>query len=302
MVSVCMITYNHQDYIEEALQSIFKQECDFDIELIVSNDCSTDQTHQVISEFLKNNTKTNIKVNYFNHTKNLGITSNFVYALKQCNGKYIAICEGDDYWVDILKLQKQIDFLEKNNSFSAIASNSLVIHENTEKEHLFREPIEKVFSINELLEARHFHTATFLFKREFFKNDFPTNVLSADRTLFLLISCFGKIKLTKDVTAVYRKNDGGISRRVTSKQMRLDYKIVNYLKKYNKHFNQNKLKCFISKTVLEYSFKINLFDFTKASFNYSFCKFKEAKGFRKKIRSLIYSFRKIKEFTYKLDF
>ena len=219
MVSVCMITYNHQDYIIDALESILNQKCSFDFEIVLSNDCSSDKTDEIISEFIEENKLYN-RIKYFNHKDNLGITPNFIFSIKKCKGKYIAICEGDDYWIDENKLKKQVDFLEHNEDFTGVATNSMVKYQDTDKEHLFRTELKSIYETNDLLEARHFHTATFMFRSETFMHDFPTNVLSADRTLFMLVSSYGKIKMLEDVTAVYRKNDGGISRRVTSKQIK----------------------------------------------------------------------------------
>lgn len=294
MVSVCMITYGHERYILQALISILNQKCDFDFEIILSNDCSPDNTDSIVLEFI-NEENLSHKIKYFKHEQNLGITPNFVFALQRCKAKYIAVCEGDDYWTDPLKLQKQVDFLEQNNNSSGVATNSLVKYEGSSKEHLFKKKLKPELQINDLLESRHFHTATFLFRKTAFKNDFPKQVLSADRTLFLLVSCFGSIKLLDDVTAVYRKNDGGISRQVTSKQMKLDYNIAKYIKKYDSDFNIYKLKSFISKTVLEYSFKVYFVDFVKASINLTYFDVKERRGVKGKIKSIKQSLKLIKK-------
>ncbi|WP_460219711.1 glycosyltransferase [Psychroserpens sp. MEBiC05023] len=293
MVSVCMITYNHQEYILQSLTSILNQKCNFEFEIILSNDCSTDATNTIIQDFVKQH-DLHKKIRYFNQKENLGITPNFIFAIKQCLGKYIAICEGDDFWTDPLKLQKQVDFLEQYSHFSGIATNALVTYDNSKREHLFKAKIKPVLETNDLLEARHFHTATFMFKNESFKEDFPEKILSADRTLFLLVSCFGQIKVLNDVTAVYRKNDGGISRKVTSTQMKLDYKIVNFIKKYNSEFNVDKLKSFISTTVLDYSFKIYFLDFIKASFVLVLYRVRMAKDMKSKFVSIKKSLRIIK--------
>ena len=108
MVSVCMITYNHESFISEAIKSVLSQQVDFSLEVVISNDCSTDNTHRIIEELIKSNTNLNIKFSYTNQKSNLGVMSNFIFALKKCQGKYIALCEGDDYWIDKGKLQKQV--------------------------------------------------------------------------------------------------------------------------------------------------------------------------------------------------
>ena len=94
-VSICMITYNHQDFIEDAILSVLNQKCNFEIELIVSNDCSTDQTHQIVTKIIQTHTNSNV-IRYINHEKNLGMMPNFIQTLQKCSGKYIAICDGDD--------------------------------------------------------------------------------------------------------------------------------------------------------------------------------------------------------------
>jgi glycosyltransferase involved in cell wall biosynthesis len=280
-----MITYGHEKYILQALTSILNQKCDFEFEIILSNDRSPDNTNSIVVEFIKEKNLSD-KIKYFDHKQNLGITPNFIFALNKCTAKYIAICDGDDYWTDPLKLQKQVDFLEANDDFSGIATNALVKYEGSTKEHLFKKKIKTVLQSDDLLKARHFHTATFLFRKTAFKPDFPKNVLSADRTLFLLVSCFGSIKLLEDVTAVYRKNDGGISRKVTSKQMKLDYNIAKYINKYNAKFNLDMLNSFISKTVLEYSHKIYVADYIRASSSYIFHNCRLKNGFNNKLRSI----------------
>ncbi len=300
-VSVCMITYNHEGFIKEAMQGVLKQETDFNIEFIIANDSSTDKTHEIISRLAKSTNRITIK--YFAHDKNLGMIPNFVFALKKCTSKYIALCEGDDYWIDSLKLQKQVDFLENEICFTGVATNSKVIYENSEKKsHLFGKEVCRSLDIHDLLEARLFHTATFMFRKEHYKTDFPLNILSADRALFMLVACFGKIKLFNSVTAVYRKNEGGISRNVTSKQMKRDFKIAAYIQKYNNAFNVNKLKVFLSNTVLMYSHKLFFSDFVKYSTYFLWYNMLNKKGIKSKIKSVINNFRYIKTYFKKVDF
>ncbi|MET0945569.1 MAG: glycosyltransferase family 2 protein [Flavobacterium sp.] len=115
-VSVIMITYGHEDFIEQAINGILMQECDFEVELIIANDCSPDKTDEVIRKIIKNHPKSSW-IKYTNHQSNLGMIPNFIWAIQQARGNYIAICEGDDYWTDSLKLQKQVDFLEANEEY-----------------------------------------------------------------------------------------------------------------------------------------------------------------------------------------
>lgn len=264
-VSVCMITYNHQDYIEQAINSILSQNFNHEYELIISNDNSKDSTHDVIRRIIEEHPKGNL-ISYYNQETNLGITKNFVFTINKAKGKYIAICEGDDYWIDDRKLYKQFSFLESNLNYSGVASNSTVIFEDLDNEsYSFSENKMKDLKIDDFMSHRNFHTATFFFRSSHFSKDFPLNILSADRTLFLLISCYGLIKFFPEFTAVYRKNSGGISSKVISKQLVKDYKIAPYIKKKNKNFNIHKFQSFVSLTILQYSHQISLGHFLLAS-------------------------------------
>lgn len=118
LVSVIIITYNHREQIREAIEGILKQSVDFDYELIVANDLSTDDTGEIVQSLMKKHSKGS-KIKFLDRSVNLGPNQNFTEALEIAQGKYIAICEGDDFWTDSLKLQKQIDFLEANPDYSS---------------------------------------------------------------------------------------------------------------------------------------------------------------------------------------
>lgn len=129
LLSVCMITYNHELFIRKAIDGVLMQNCNFEIELIISDDCSPCNTQSIVNEIINENPRANI-INYTRHDKNMGMIKNSFWALEKCNGKYIALCEGDDYWTDPFKLQKQVDFLEKNNSFSFCFHNVEYLENN----------------------------------------------------------------------------------------------------------------------------------------------------------------------------
>jgi glycosyltransferase involved in cell wall biosynthesis len=106
-----MITYNHESYIIQAIDGVLNQLCDCKVELILANDCSPDNTDHVVKYYLANHPNKDW-VKYTRHQKNKGMMENFIWAMEQCTGNYIAICEGDDYWTDPLKLQKQLDVIK----------------------------------------------------------------------------------------------------------------------------------------------------------------------------------------------
>lgn len=118
MVSVVMITYGHEHFIEQAIQGVLMQQCNFNIELIIANDRSPDATHEVVKEIIAHtNLPHNITIDYTCHELNLGMMPNFIWALKKAKGKYIALCEGDDFWTEPTKLQQQVDFLEAHPDY-----------------------------------------------------------------------------------------------------------------------------------------------------------------------------------------
>lgn len=129
LVSVEMITYNHEPYIAQAIEGVLMQKANFPIELIIGEDCSTDRTREIVLDYQKKYPDI-IRVITSGH--NIGMIKNGFRTTKACCGKYIAFCEGDDYWTDSLKLQKQVDFLEANPDYGLVhcAADILIQKEN----------------------------------------------------------------------------------------------------------------------------------------------------------------------------
>jgi len=130
LVSICCITYNHKNFIREAIDGFLMQQTNFPIEIIIHDDASTDNTANIIHEY---------QVRYPNLIKPIIQTENqyssrgFGFLLDmfdKAQGRYIALCEGDDYWTDPLKLQKQVDFLEKNTKFSICFHKAKILEDN----------------------------------------------------------------------------------------------------------------------------------------------------------------------------
>jgi glycosyltransferase involved in cell wall biosynthesis len=129
MVSVKMITYNHEFYIAQAIEGVLMQETDFSIELIIGEDCSTDRTREIALDYQK---KYPDIIRVLTSEKNVGMHKNARRTEKACRGKYIAFCEGDDYWHHPLKLQKQVDYLEAHPECGLVhsAADILIQKEN----------------------------------------------------------------------------------------------------------------------------------------------------------------------------
>ncbi len=119
VVSVKMITYNHAPYIAQAIEGVIQQETDFPFELVIGEDCSTDGTREIVLEYQKKYPDI-IRVIASEH--NVGASKKGMRTEKACRGKYIAYCEGDDYWHHLQKLQKQVDFLETHSEVGLVHS------------------------------------------------------------------------------------------------------------------------------------------------------------------------------------
>ncbi len=128
MVSVIMITYKHEAYIAQAIEGVLMQKTTFEYDLVIADDCSPDGTESIIREIINTNAKGHL-IKYHLHEKNIGMCANGIFALKQCAGKYIALCEGDDYWTDPTKLQQQFDFMEQHPDYIMCCHDRNVVDE-----------------------------------------------------------------------------------------------------------------------------------------------------------------------------
>ena len=212
LVSVCMITYNHQDYIEEAIEGVLMQICDFDYELIIVDDNSTDQTDLIINRILKSYSG-NSKINYIRNTSNKGMIKNFLGSLSLGTGKYIAICEGDDFWIDPLKLQSQVEILDNNLTYGMIYTSSKRYYQEFGK---FVDPLKNRSNSNffldfeTLLFKNPIRTCTTLVRNSLIKEYLENYSKVAldwkmgDAPLWLFVSLNNKIFYQNKNTAVYR--------------------------------------------------------------------------------------------------
>lgn len=207
-VSIITVTYNQELYVREALESICKQNTNFNFEVIVADDCSTDKTPQIIKEYAQ---KYPDIIKPIFRKKNLGAWQNFTDALKKTKGKYIALCDGDDFWTDPKKLQLQVDFLEKHPDYVLCFHPVRVIFENNEqKEFIYPDSSDThKFTVNELLKKNFIQTNSVMYRKQTYK-DAATNVTPGDWYLHLYHAQFGKIGFINKVMSVYRRHSGGI--------------------------------------------------------------------------------------------
>lgn len=224
LVSICCITYNQSKYINECLDSFLSQETSFSFEILIHDDASEDGTAEIIKSY-ENEYGDIIKPIYQTINQySLGNGPMNKLNFARAKGKYIAMCEGDDYWTDPLKLQKQVDFLEANKEYSSCAHTSDSIYMLKNGNSIQNEittsfvqknkiDFDKDVSVFELFSSYPFQTATFMMRRyEFEKKKTWFNTLKqGDINLFIILGSLGKIRKFKEAMSVYRIHANGIS-------------------------------------------------------------------------------------------
>ena len=207
-----MTTYNHGAFISQAIDGVIAQKTDLVVELLIGDDCSTDETENVCRDYANRFPE---KIKYFRREKNLGMMPNFMDLLLRADGDYIAVCEGDDYWIDERKLQKQSDVLNSDESVVFCAHNHYLLSGGklipgyTE----IREPIRRLGTEDYLLDP-HFQTASYFFRRSAMPVIFPpwfSDVLAGDHFLVLSLSLHGKIVFLNERMSVFRTSTGSVT-------------------------------------------------------------------------------------------
>jgi len=212
LVSIICLTYNHDKYIGKTIEGILMQDTNFDYELIIANDCSPDKTDDIVQDYIRNHPKGSL-IKYFKQEKNLGSQRNFIFAHEKCFGKYIAICEGDDYWTNPLKLQNQVEFLEKAEEYSMCFTNSTIVDEygNIKKTNRVDEQNKKDITQADILNGFVPPMNTVLYRNKYFKkiiDDFP-KITNGDYYVSALMANYGKIGYLDINTAAYRIHKSG---------------------------------------------------------------------------------------------
>lgn len=208
-VSVVTITYGHEKYIEDTLNGVIMQQYKGPVEFIIANDHSPDETDAVVKQYLATHViPKNIEIKYSCHTHNKGVIANFFWALKQATGTFVAICEGDDYWTDPLKLQKQVFFLENNPKCNLVYHPVLVYDEekkNFLKDYITRgeDGIDKSL-IDLALTGNFMHTPSVIFRNNINYHAALFNQPVGDYVVWFLNGEKGDYGYLSDEMSVYR--------------------------------------------------------------------------------------------------
>lgn len=232
-ISVLVFTYNHENFIVECLEGIRSQEFSGIIELIIIDDDSSDDTLARINRWcndfgdnillIKNLRVNNIKNRWNQPTGRFSL----IYALRIADGDYICICEGDDYWIDKFKLQRQYDFFKEKPNYVFHSFNAKILEDGIIRDNIFPKDLIEIDQ-SDMFGGTQFMTCASMFKniRELLR-DLPEEIKysnGGDRRLFTLILGHGKGLYQNEAVSVYRKHQGGTSNntKILSRAIRED--------------------------------------------------------------------------------
>lgn len=213
MVSICCITYNHEKFIREALEGFLMQKTDFPFEILVHDDASTDATPAILRQYEEKYPDL-FRIVYQTENQYSKGHKPSAFLLPMARGKYIALCEGDDYWTDPLKLQKQVDFLESHPDHAGCFHKSLRLYQETGNIEVWNprtQVIKDSYSLEDLIPSNFFATASLMFLK---KSILPlpewfSETSVGDWPLVIYAVQHGNIGFINEVMSVYRIHGGG---------------------------------------------------------------------------------------------
>lgn len=280
LVSICCQTYNHKNYISKALDGFLMQKVNFEYEILLRDDASIDGT-AAICEAYAGNYPDKIKLLAYKKNQYRKGVKPFLDNVKRAEGKYIAICEGDDYWIDPYKLQKQVDFLERNKSYSFCGHNVKITYEEDwqyKRTRRFNNYIDNA-TFEDILDNHFIPTLSLVYRNTCVKN-LPfwlesKNIISSDIPLTLMLASHGKLKYFKEEMGVKRVNGGGMTADKTrlKKNMIFRYELYKNINIYTNYNYNNILYKKIGKQylmlIMGYFKKMSFIDAFKITFDYA---------------------------------
>jgi len=253
LVSICCLAYNHEPYIRECLEGFMMQKTTFPFEVLIHDDASTDNTATIIREYEAQYPDI-IKPIYQSenqYSKGVGVTR--VYQFSRAKGKYIAMCEGDDYWTDPYKLQKQVDFLEANPDYSSCWCRFKTLSQENGfykidlNEELFKNEKDKVeFDFERFYKSWHIGMQALVFRKDMLDSSFALHYkYTKDIHLITHLLIGGKSVCLNFFGAIYRKHKNGVYTGASDLQnAKIGYLSYKEIYTNNKQINYLELKFF----------------------------------------------------------
>lgn len=236
-ISIILITYNHEQYIRQAIESILMQRFNELVEVIVADDCSTDRTLDIIVSY---ESQTSFAFRYFPQQKNIGMMKNYQRAFNACNSEYVAVLEGDDYWTDPYKLQKHVDFLDAHYECAMSYNKALTYLQSTE---IFKSDNNDINTGYNYITAQNLASgncignfSTCVYRKSIIEQLNPEiyDMNIADWMFNLCVAQFGLIGQLGEIMSVYRIHDKG---EWSKKSRLLKLKTENYAaQEYDAYF------------------------------------------------------------------
>lgn len=242
LISINMLAYNQKKFIAQAIEGVLVQKTDFRFELVIGEDSSTDGTREIVHKYQKNYPK---QIKVITSENNVGIRDNELRTLEACTGKYVAFCEGDDYWIDIHKLQKQVDFLEGNPDYGLVHGDvdhlddkSGEITKAFNKKNNVIIPNGDIFDF--LMKPSHsIKTTTVCIRKELLEKYYLSNeeIMQSDWALidisiWLMFAYHSKIHYLDEVMATYRLFQESMSRNINPEKNYKFHQLIHSIRAY----------------------------------------------------------------------
>jgi glycosyltransferase involved in cell wall biosynthesis len=276
LVSIACVTYNHENFIRQALDGFIMQKTDFPFEVLINDDASTDNTAEIIREYEKKFPEI-IKATYQTEnqfSKGVSVSENFLFP--KIKGKYVAFCEGDDYWTDPFKLHKQVAFLESHPECSICFHPVKVVYSNDLEESKIY-PTSKIrfyktiLSLNDLVQHNFIQTNSVMYRWRFNNKKsldiLPHNILPRDYYIHLLHAEKGYIGYIDEIMGVYRRHSGGLwwltHNNMIEHHRKYGFQELNFFCCIDQHFNYQYTKIFTKNASIIASDMIKAFSISK---------------------------------------
>ncbi|MDB4789950.1 glycosyltransferase [bacterium] len=252
LVSVLCLTYNQESFISDAIDGFLMQETSFPFEIIIGEDCSSDNTANIVRQY---KIKFPDIISCILRTENIGANSNFANCCQKAKGRYIATCDGDDYWTDPKKLETQVNCLQKNKNIS-LCFHKVNVTQRLNENYRYKIPNKRILKFNDILFTHYIPTASLMFKMEFLPNEYFSKQIAnfsiGDIPLELTLVDRGNACFIPEIMAVYRRHENGITENTEQiKNGRGTYiKVYSYLRKHLHYSHWLSLTLVILKTRL----------------------------------------------------
>lgn len=241
VVSISCTTYNHAPFIRQAMDGFLMQRTTFPVEILIHDDASTDETAEIIKEYEEKYGALIHPVYQSGNQYSQGVRGMMArFNFPRARGKYIALCEGDDYWTDPLKLQKQVDFLEANEEYSACFTNATILNEidHTSSDYVTflnegEVSMEEIVRIGGYI----YPTASLVIRKRVIQEDmfeYLFEDLAGDTVMIVNAAMQGKVFFLNQITAVYRRWSGGLYSQISGDPQRISDWKMKRIKGYKK--------------------------------------------------------------------